>query len=150
HFRGACRMAVMTAMPERFMNLVEPLGHKPTDRRTTDTAAQHCAGRSGAVSPLIGASLRRGDVDSSTLRSTPATTRGPRTSSTATATTTTRTTSSVSVPSADSCPDGALADRATFSDLLQAYINCTRTKRNKASVLAFDMHLERNLCDLYD
>lgn len=41
-------------------------------------------------------------------------------------------------------------DRPSFPDLLQTYLNCTRTKRNKASVLAFDMHLERNLCDLYD
>lgn len=38
----------------------------------------------------------------------------------------------------------------SFASLLQAYLNCTRTKHNKASVLAFDMHLERNLCDLYD
>lgn len=96
-------------MPVRFMNLVEPLGActpaGPTARRTTDTTARHTsAARSGAVSPLIGAiaRLRRGDVDSSTLRSTRATTPGARTSSTATATPTTRTTSSALAPSADS------------------------------------------------
>lgn len=102
-------------MPVRFMNLVEPLGASststpvltanPTARRTTDTTARHTsATRSGAVTPLIGASLRQGDVDSSTLRSTRATTPGARTSSTATATPTTRTTSSALAPSADSCP----------------------------------------------
>ena len=39
------------------MNLVEPLGHKPTARRTTDTTAPNAA-RSGAVTPLIGATQR--------------------------------------------------------------------------------------------
>ena len=109
-------MTAKAAMPVRFMNLVEPLGASststpgvltanPTARRTTDTTARHTsATRSGAVSPLIGASLRQGDVDSSTLRSIRATTPGARTSSTATATRTTRTTSSVPVLSADSYP----------------------------------------------
>ena len=110
-------MTAKAAMPVRFMNLVEPLGASststpavlpasPTARRTTDTPARHTsAARSGAVTPLIGAPerLRQGDIDSSTLRSTRATTPGARTSSTATATPTTRTTSSALAPSADSC-----------------------------------------------
>jgi len=31
-----------------------------------------------------------------------------------------------------------------------AYLDCRRTKRNSASALAFEAHLERNLCDLHD
>jgi hypothetical protein len=97
----ACSMTVKVVMPVRELNLVEPLPHEGTAMRTTETAARAQA-RSGAVSPLIGASLRPGDVDSSTPRSTRPTTPGCRTSRTATATSTTRTTSSALSPSADS------------------------------------------------
>ncbi|WP_428421909.1 RNA-directed DNA polymerase [Methylibium sp.] len=37
-----------------------------------------------------------------------------------------------------------------FERLLVAYLDCRRTKRNSASALAFEAHLERNLCALYD
>ncbi|MNJ44300.1 reverse transcriptase [compost metagenome] len=57
-------------------------------------------------------------------------------------TTTTRTTSSASAPSAASTP-------YPFSDLVQAYYDCRRSKRNSASALAFEMDLERNLAALH-
>ncbi|EKT4522757.1 RNA-directed DNA polymerase [Pseudomonas putida] len=60
----------------------------------------------------------------------------------ATRTTTTRTTSCVPGPSADSTP-------YPFSDLVQAYYDCRRTKRNSNSALAFEMDLERNLTELH-
>ena len=60
-------------------------------------------------------------------------------------TTTTRTTSSVSAPSADST-----VGPYPFSELVQAYYDCRRTKRNSASALAFEIDLERNLIELHD
>ena len=60
-------------------------------------------------------------------------------------TTTTRTTSSASAPSADST-----VGPYPFSELVQAYYDCRRTKRNSASALAFEMDLEKNLIDLHD
>lgn len=60
-------------------------------------------------------------------------------------TTTTRTTSSASAPSAD-----LNGFPYPFVDLVQAYFDCRRSKRNSASALAFEMHLERNLVQLHD
>ena len=134
-------MTVKAPMPVRTLNLVAPLPHKGTAMRTTDTAASVQAW-SGAVSPLIGTSLRRGDVDSANERSTPATTPGTRTSTTATRTTSTRTTKRWSAPSADSS--------FSFSALVQAYLDCRKSKRNTASALVFEERLESNLCNLYD
>jgi hypothetical protein len=91
---------------------------------------------SGAVTELIGESLRPGDLESATL----ARTRGSRTSTTATRTRTTSTTTTALEPSASS---------DLFSLLVQAYLDCRRTKRNSASALAFEAHLESNLCDLH-
>jgi len=51
------------------LNLVVPLAHEATDMRATDTT-DGVQVRSGAVFALIGASLRRGDVDSTNGRST--------------------------------------------------------------------------------
>ena len=59
-------------------------------------------------------------------------------------TTTTRTTSSASAPSADST-----VGPYPFCDLVQAYYDCRRSKRNSASALAFEMDLERNLVELH-
>ncbi|SDU96614.1 RNA-directed DNA polymerase [Pseudomonas vancouverensis] len=59
-------------------------------------------------------------------------------------TTTTRTTSSASAPSADST-----VGPYPFSELVQAYYDCRRTKRNSASALAFEMDLEKNLIGLH-
>lgn len=126
-------MTVKALMPVPNLNLVVPLAHKATAMRITDTAASEQA-RSSAVSTLIGASLRSGDVDSTTERSS-------RTSTTAIRTTTTRTTSSAPEPSADS---------DLFQQLVEAYLDCRRTKRNSASALAFEAHLEHNLCELHD
>lgn len=59
-------------------------------------------------------------------------------------TTTTRPTSSVSGPSADST-----VAPYPFRDLVQAYYDCRRSKRNSASALAFEANLERNLSQLH-
>jgi RNA-directed DNA polymerase len=51
----------------------------------------------------------------------------------------------VSVPSADST-----VAPYPFLDLVQAYYDCRRSKRNSASALAFEANLERNLTQLND
>lgn len=148
-------MTVKAIMPERVLNPVEPLGPghapQPTAKRATDTTAQQGELWSDAVFPVIGASLRRGDVDSSTQRRTPATTPSSRTSRTATRTGTTRTTTTGFAPSADSTPphptDGA---PFTMADLVQAWIDCRRAKRNSASAIEFESQAEHNLCQLRD
>jgi retron-type reverse transcriptase len=149
-FRTLARfMMVKAAMTERMFNLVVPLAHEATAMRTTETAGSS-RDRSSAVSPLIGTGLRRGDVDSTTGRSTQPilTMPGIRTSTTATRTTTTSTTSSARAPSADE-PRCHHAD-FSFADLVQAYFDCRKTKRNSASALAFEQDLERNLCHLQE
>lgn len=60
-------------------------------------------------------------------------------------TTTTRTTSAASALPADST-----VAPYPFSDLVQAYYDCRRSKRNSASALTFEMNLERNLIQLHD
>jgi len=37
-----------------------------------------------------------------------------------------------------------------FEDLVTAYLDCRRSKRNSASAIAFERHMEHNLCSLYD
>jgi RNA-directed DNA polymerase len=140
--KGACSMTIKAIMPVRTLNLVAPLPHKGTAMHNTDTAASAQVW-SCAVSPLIGASLRRGDVDSANNRSTPVATPGLSTSTTATRTTSTRTTRSGPVSSADS-------NSYSFDKLVQAYMDCRQHKRNSSSCLAFEARLERNLCDLHD
>lgn len=125
-------------MTERSFNLVVPLAHEANAMRTTDTAGSKPEW-SGAVSPL---NARRGDVESTTGTPGP----GIRTSTTATRTTTTRTTRSARVPSANGYGQADF----TFAELVEAYHDCRRTKRNSASALAFEERLERNLRDLYD
>jgi len=127
---------VKAAMTERSFNLVVPLAHKATAMRITDTNRRR-ADRSGAVSPL---SNRPGDVDS-TINAAGL---GIRTSTTATRTTTTRTTSCAPAPSAD------WNNGFTFAELVEAYLDCRRTKRNSPSALAFEVDLEHNLRRLYD
>ena len=51
----------------------------------------------------------------------------------------------MSAPSADSN-----AGPYPFSDLVQAYYDCRRSKRNSDSALAFEMDLERNLIELHN
>ena len=51
----------------------------------------------------------------------------------------------MSAPSADST-----VGPYPFSELVQAYYDCRRTKRNSASALAFEIDLERNLIELHD
>ena len=148
-FRIARFLMVKATMTERFIDLVVPLAHKATAMRSTDTAGS-IRDRSGAVSPLIGNSLRRGDIDSTKGRSTlpTATTPGIRTSTTATRTTTTRAPSSVPAPSADQS-EHHHAD-FSFPELVEAYFDCRKNKRNSASALAFEQRLERNLFQLHD
>jgi RNA-directed DNA polymerase len=146
-------MMAKATMTVRNVDLVVPLaacedGAGATAMRTADTAGQIGPERSGAVSPLIVSSDRRGDVDSTNIRSTRPTLTmpGTRTSTTATRTTTTRTTSSGPVPSAAQ-PGRHHAD-FSFEELVQAYFDCRRAKRNSASAVAFELSLERNLCRL--
>ena len=149
-FRTLARfMMVKAAMTERSINLVVPLAHKATAMRTTDTVGSSRVW-SGAVSSLIGDSLQRGDVDSTNGRSTPRTltTPGIRTSPTATRTTTTRVPSFVPAPSAD-YPARHHAD-FSFCELVEAYFDCRKNKRNTVTALAFEQDLERNLSRLYD
>jgi len=133
-------MEVKAAMTERSINLVVPLAHEATDMRTTETAGSSRVWSGAVTQP----NARPGDVES-TIDQSPAGL-GIRTSTTATRTTTTAATSSALVPSADwSAP----AD-FTFQELVQAYFDCRRTKRNSASALAFEERLEHNLRNLYD
>ncbi|WP_458646509.1 reverse transcriptase domain-containing protein [Ralstonia flatus] len=131
-------MEVKAVMTERSFNLVVSLAHKATAMRVTETD-RRCAARSSAVSQL---SNRTGDVDS-TMHPAGL---GIRTSTTATRTTTNRTTSCAPVPSADWKWNTAFS----FAELVEAYFDCRRTKRNSASALAFEIDLERNLRRLFD
>lgn len=126
------------------IDLVAPLA-SATVKRIEDTWSIYSE-RSCAVSQP---SDRTGDVDSAIYRSTPATslTRGPRTSTTATRTGTTRTTTFGRARSADESPGHA---DFSFADLVAAYFDCRRNKRNKNTALAFELNLERNLARLYD
>ena len=125
-------------MTVRLNHLVLPLAHKATAMRTIDTTGSR-QDRSSAITPLIGSHLRQGDVDSKNLQSG----LGIRTSTTVTRTTITRTTTSAPALSAD---DNATP---TFAMLVQAYFDCRKRKRNTASALRFEQHLERNLAELY-
>jgi RNA-directed DNA polymerase len=140
-------MMVKATMTVRTFNLVAPLA-QATDMRITDTAGLDTLERSRAVSMLTDCSGRRGDVDSANKRSTRATqtTPGIRISTTETRTTTTRALSAECVPSADQ----DLRNHADFSfeELVQAYLDCRDTKRNKPSSLAFELNQEANLCQL--
>lgn len=66
----------------------------------------------------------------------------------ATRTTTTRTTSFAPAPSADQTDAGPAG--FSFEDLVVAYFDCRKNKRNTHNALAFEQHLERNLCQLAD
>lgn len=134
-------MMVMATTPVRTFNLVVPLANKATAMRITETAGNDPE-RSGAVPQLIGHDLRLGDVDSTTA------TPGTRTSTMAIRTTTTSTTSFGPGPSADQTATRHHAD-FSFEELVRAYIDCRRTKRNKPAALAFELNLERNLIVLY-
>ena len=129
-------MTVKALTPVR-MNLVAPLAHKATDRHTTETAASLQA-RSGAATRLISSDFRTGSLNSA-MGTLP--TPGIATSTTATRTTTTRATKVVLLPSAD--PN-------LFCQLVQAYLDCRRTKRNSASAQAFEDRAEHNLYQLHD
>jgi hypothetical protein len=129
-------MTVKALIPVRTVNLVAPLAHKATDMHTTETAATAQAW-SGAASHLIGHNLRVGSLNSAMVLPTP----GIATSTTATSTTTTRATRAQLLPS---------ADPYLFHQLVQAYLDCRRTKRTSASAMAFEDHAEHNLYQLHD
>ena len=129
-------MTVKALMPVRTVNLVAPLAHEATAMCTTDTAATAQAW-SGTACMLIGSGLRPAGVDSAIS----ARTRGTKTSTTATRTTTTRATRVAPEPSAD--PD-------LFHQLVLAYLDCRRTKRNSTSAKQFEAFLEPNLLELHD
>jgi RNA-directed DNA polymerase len=132
----------------RKVDLVVPLATQATAMRTADTAGLVAQGRSGAVSLLIDCSGRQGDVDSTINRSASPVLPGIRTSTMATRIGTTQTTSAALAPSADE-QTRHHAD-FSFEELVQAYLDCRRTKRNSTNALAFEANLERNLCRLND
>lgn len=59
---------VKATMTVQIINLVVPLASNATAMRITETAGLDTHDRSGAVRPMIGASLRRSDVDSTAIR----------------------------------------------------------------------------------
>ena len=123
-------------------DLVAPLANEAT--------AMHTRDHSGAVSQPFGSGLRRGDVESANYRSprrTP-TTPSASTSTTATRTTTTSRTSTRCARFAGQVEQGH-AD-FSFEELIAAYGDCRRTKRNTPSAQAFEQDQERNLVQLYD
>lgn len=139
------------------LDLVAPLAHKATVMCTTENAGHPLMpGRSGTVSRLIGppdtGNLRPGDMNSANQRSTPRmpTMPGTRTSATATRTTGTRTTTIARAPSADHTHAGYGHADFSFEELVVAYFDCRRNKRNTASAIAFEQDLERNLVQLYE
>ena len=142
-------MMVKANMTERNFNLVLPLAQKATAMRTIDTSGRSQE-RSSAVSSMIGESLRFGDVDSKTNYSTRPTMimHGIRTSTMAIRTTGTRTTTIGRVLSADENNHNNVD--FSFTELVQAYFDCRKNKRNSKSALAFEQDLERNLHALYD
>jgi RNA-directed DNA polymerase len=142
-------MMVKANMTVRHFNLVLPLAQKATATRIMETA-DSVQNVSSAVSPLIGNSLRQSDVDSKIQRSTPLIQIMPgiRISTMETRTTTTRITSSAPALSADQY-ERHHAD-FTFTELVQAYFDCRKNKRNTATALLFEQDLESNLAGLYD
>lgn len=150
----ACFMMVKATMTERSFNLVLPLAQKATAMRIKETA-DSSQNVSGAITPLIGENLRQGDVDSRIGRSTQTilTMPGIRTLAMATRITTTRTTSLPPGSSADQYQRhhaDSFTSLPSFTELVQAYFDCRRNKRNTASALAFEQNLETNLVRLYD
>lgn len=124
-------------MTARFNDLVLPLAQKATAMRIIDTTGSSQA-RSSAVSLRIGTNLLQSDVDSKIQQSG----LGIRTSTMETRITTTRTTSSALALSADD-------HKFTFEELVKAYFDCRKNKRNTESALAFEQNLERNLINLH-
>lgn len=134
-------MMAKANMTERYINLVLPLAQKATAMREIDTNDSNHA-RSSAVSNLIGNSLRTGDVDSKKMLM-----RGFRTSIMEIRTITTPITTTALERSADKYERHHV--EFSFTELVQAYFDCRKNKRNTASALAFEQNLETNLSDLY-
>lgn len=134
-------IVVKANMTERYINLVLPLAQKATDMRVIDTNDSN-HDRSSAVFNLIENNLRIDDVDSKKML-----TRGFRTSTMEIRTTTTSTTTIALEQSADKSARHHV--EFSFSELVQAYFDCRKNKRNTASALAFEQNLEKNLTVLY-
>jgi RNA-directed DNA polymerase len=144
---------VKANMTVRHFNLVLPLAQKATAMRIMETADNHQSASSAVTLP-IDDNHGLGDVDSKIQRSTPLiqTMPGTRTSTMATRITTTRATKCVPALSADYSERGhaVFYHKPSFAELVQAYLDCRKTKRNTASALTFEENLERNLIALYD
>lgn len=91
--------------------------------------------------------VRHVDVDSEIYRSTRTTTPGTRISAMVTPTILTRTTTPEFAPSADQYD---VEDHLSYEEVVFAYFDCRKTKRNTRSALEFEQNLERNLGRLYD
>ena len=148
-FRNVARFIRVTAMMTvRNVDLVVPLALEATAMRTTETAGLVARSRSGAVSPLTDRDGRQGDVDSTMHRRARPVQPGIRISTMETRIGTTPTTSAALSPSAAQ-PVRHHAD-FSFEELVQAYLDCRRAKRNSVSAVAFEMNMERNLFRLYE
>lgn len=121
--------------------------------RTTDTAQLDLFAQPGTSGAAAAPSDRSGGVDSANggifASSAPATptTRGSRTSTTATRTTTTRATTTGAGPSAARQHD--FAGAFSYEDLVEAWLDCRRTKRNTPAARDFELDLEENLAGLH-
>ncbi len=148
-FRNVARfIRAKVMMTVRKVDLVVPLALEATAMRTAETAGLVARDRSGAVSPLTDRDGRQGDVDSTIKHSASPVPPGIRISTMETRIGTTPTTSAALWPSAAQ-PVRHHAD-FSFEELVNAYFDCRRAKRNSASAVAFEMNLERNLCRLND
>jgi RNA-directed DNA polymerase len=129
------------------IDLVAPLA-PATDKRVKDTWGLYLGpDRSCAVSA---SSNRGGDVDRANNRAIrrTRTTRLPRTSRTANRTTSTSTTSIWRARSADEYQPSTTG--FTLEEVVRAYEDCRRRKRNKASALEFEQNQGQNLVSLYE
>lgn len=136
------------------INLVLPLAQKATAMRIMETTGSHQNVSSAITLPII-KNFQQSDVDSKILRSTPQTQTMPgiRTSTMETRTTGTRIIKSERELSADQSNKSHAylsESKPSFYELVQAYIDCRKHKRNTQSALAFELNLERNLTTLYD
>lgn len=131
----SCRWASNTSPPPRAQQI--PAAH---------------AARSGAVSKLINFCFWPSDVDSMNYRRTrpTPTTHGCRTSTMATRTTTTSRTVTGFAQYADQTNAAHHHADFSFQELVHAYFDCRKHKRNKASALNFECNLERNLVQLFN
>ena len=144
----ACFVWAKAMTTVRHFDLVVPLACKATAMRIKETSGLVTQDRSCAISSLTDCSGRRSDIDSTMNNSARVVPPGIRISTMETRIGTTPTTNTGRALSADESPF-CHAD-FSFEELVQADLDCRRTKRNSNAALAFEAQLEANLCQLDD